>query len=134
MTSQRILKVLAVAAIIFGVLTVVSGVRALFGDAQARASVGNAVGFVLWFNFCAGFVYVVTGVGLWQTRRWAARVASLLAWSTALVAAAFGWHVMGGGAYEMRTVGALTLRLVFWLGVATLAQRASKLAKKSQLS
>lgn len=132
MNSQRILKVLAVIAIVFGVLTVFSGGRALFGDAQARASVGNAVGFVLWFNFCAGFAYVLAGVGLWQDRRWAAGAASLLALATALVAAAFGWHVMGGGAYEVRTVGALMLRLVFWVGVAVLASRASKLAKVSQ--
>ena len=33
---------------------------------------------------------------------------------TALVFAAFGMHVAGGGAYEMRTVGALALRLVVW--------------------
>ena len=133
MNSQRILKVLAVIAIAFGALTVFSGGRALFGDAQARASVGNAVGFVLWFNFCAGFAYVLTGVGLWQDRRWAAGAASLLALATALVAAAFGWHVMGGGAYEMRTAGALVLRLVFWVGVAALALRAAKLAKMPHL-
>lgn len=124
MKTQRILKMLAVVAIIFGALTVFSGGRALFGDAQARASVGNAVGFVLWFNFLAGFAYVVTGIGLWAGRRWAGRAATLLAVATALVAAAFGVHVMGGGAYEMRTIGALTLRLLFWVAVATVAQRA----------
>ena len=129
MNTQRILKVLAVVAIVFGALTVVSGGRALFGDAQARASVGNAVGFVLWFNFCAGFAYVLTGVGLWQGRRWAALAASLLALATALVAAAFGLHVMGGGAYEMRTVGALALRLVFWVVVALVALRALTAAR-----
>ena len=124
MKTQRILKMLAVVAIIFGALTVFSGGRALFGDAQARASVGNAVGFVLWFNFLAGFAYVVTGIGLWAGRRWAGRAATLLAVATALVAVAFGVHVMGGGAYEMRTVGALALRLLFWVVVAAVAQRA----------
>jgi len=54
------LKVLAVIAMAFGALTVFSGGRALFGDAQARAAVGNAVPFVLWFNFLAGFAYVLT--------------------------------------------------------------------------
>ena len=124
MKTQRILKMLAVVAIIFGALTVFSGGRALFGDAQARASVGNAVGFVLWFNFLAGFTYVVTGIGLWAGHRWAGRAARLLAVVTALVAVAFGVHVMGGGAYEMRTVGALALRLLFWVVVAAVAQRA----------
>jgi len=72
MKIDRFLKILAVVAIVFGALTVFSGGRALFGSAEARASVGNAVGFVLWFNFLAGFAYVLTGAGLWQCRRWAA--------------------------------------------------------------
>ena len=124
MKTRQILKMLAAVAIIFGALTVFSGGRALFGDAQARASIGNAVGFVLWFNFLAGFAYVVTGIGLWAGRRWAGMAATLLAVATALVAAAFGVHVIDGGAYEMRTVGALVLRLLFWAVVAAVAQRA----------
>ncbi|WP_114970471.1 hypothetical protein [Rhodoferax ferrireducens] len=129
MNTDRILKVLAVVAIAFGALTVFSGGRALFGDVAARASVGNAVGFVLWFNFFAGFVYMVTGAGLWQGRHWASRAASLLALATAVVAGAFGLHIMGGGAYEMRTVAALGLRFVFWVVVAVVALRALRLAK-----
>lgn len=126
MNTHRLLKVLAVVAIVFGALTVFSGGRALFGGVEARTSVGNAVGFVLWFNFSAGFAYVLTGYGLLQGRRWAPRAASLLALATALVAVAFGLHVMGGRAYELRTVGALALRLVFWVAVAIVAQRALK--------
>lgn len=129
MKTHRLLNILAVVAIVFGALTVFSGGRALFGSAEARASVGNAVGFVLWFNFLAGFAYVVTGAGLWLGRRWAARAASLLALATALVAGAFGLHVMGGGAYEMRTVGALVLRLAFWAVVAVVALRSLKPAQ-----
>ena len=49
------LWIAAIVAIVFGVLTVVSGGRALFAGAEARAAVGNAVPFVLWFNFLAGF-------------------------------------------------------------------------------
>jgi hypothetical protein len=121
MNTSRLLKSLAAVAIVFGLLTVVSGGRALFGGAEARASVGNAVGFVLWFNFLAGFAYVLAGAGLWQGRRWAVRAAALLALATAGVGAAFGLHVLGGGAYEMRTVGALALRLALWVGITAVA-------------
>ena len=124
MKTPPIFKILAVVAIAFGALTVFSGGRALFGGAQAQAAVGNAVSFVLWFNFLAGFVYVVTGYGLWTARGWARWVAIVLAASTALMAAAFGWHVMGGGAYEMRTVGEMVLRLVFWVVVAIVVNTA----------
>lgn len=126
MKTPRHLRILAFAAVVFGLLTIFSGGRALFGGAQAQAAVGNAVGFVLWFNFLAGFVYVLAGAGLWQGQRWAVRTAGLLALATTLVAAAFGVYVMGGGAYEMRTVGALALRLVFWVVVFIVARRALK--------
>ncbi|MDP3827020.1 MAG: hypothetical protein Q8Q74_10755 [Polaromonas sp.] len=83
MNTSRLLKILAAVAIVFGVLTVFSGGRALFGGTEARVAVGNAVDFVLWFNFLAGFAYVLSGFGLWRGRRWAAWAASLLALATA---------------------------------------------------
>ena len=126
MKSQRILKWLAIAAIAFGVLTVFSGGRALFGGLEARAELGNIVPFVLWFNFVAGFVYVLAGVALLQTKRWAAPMALLLAVSTVLVFAAFAVHIVAGGAFEARTVGALSLRSLFWVVVALVALRAMK--------
>lgn len=126
MNTFRLLKILAAVAIVFGVLTVFSGGRALFGGIEARAAVGNAVDFVLWFNFLAGFAYVLSGFGLWRGRRWAAWAASLLALITALVVGAFAVHVAGGGAYEARTVGALALRLLFWGVVAVVALRVLK--------
>jgi hypothetical protein len=129
MTTQRTLKILSIIAILFGVLTILSGGLALFGDVEARASVGNAVGFVLWFNFIAGFAYVLTGFAMWRGLNGATGAAKLLVLTTALVLAAFSWHVMAGGAYEMRTVGALVLRLLFWVAVAAVAKRTAKLAK-----
>ncbi len=124
MKPTRTLQALAIVAIVFGGLTVFSGGRALFGNEAARAAVGNAVGFVLWFNFLAGFVYILAGAALWRGLRWGVWLAGLLALGTALVAAAFGVHVMGGGAYETRTVGALGIRLLFWVIVFLVARRA----------
>ena len=126
MKSGRILEWLAIAAIAFGVLTVFSGGRALFGGMEARAELGNVVPFVLWFNFIAGFVYVVAGVALLRTRRWAAAAALLLAVVTVLVFLAFAVHILAGGAFEARTVGALSLRSLFWIAVALVAMRAMK--------
>jgi hypothetical protein len=123
MQSSTVIKVLSALALAFGAVTLVSGGRALFGDAAARAAVGNAVGFVLWFNFLAGFAYLAAAIGLWLGRRWALSLAALLAIGTALVAAGFGMYVRSGGAYEMRTVGALALRFGFWAVVSLLAWR-----------
>ena len=126
MNIPRHISMLAIVAVVFGALTIFSGGRALFGGAQAQAEVGNAVAFVLWFNFLAGFAYVLAGAGLWRNQRWALSVAGLLALATALVALAFGLHVLAGGVYEMRTVGAMALRLAFWVGVFVTAKRALK--------
>jgi uncharacterized membrane protein len=126
MNSKRILKWLAIAAIAFGALTVFSGGRALFGGMEARAELGNVVPFVLWFNSIAGFVYVLAGVALLRTKRWAASVALLLALATVLVFLAFAVHIVAGGAFEARTVGALSLRSLFWIAVALVAMRAMK--------
>jgi hypothetical protein len=126
MKSERMLKWLAIAAIAFGVLTVFSGGRALFGGMEARAELGNIVPFVLWFNFLAGFVYVLAGAALLLAKRWAAPMALFLAVSTVLVFLAFAAYIVTGGAYEARTVGALSLRSLFWIAVALAALRAMK--------
>jgi hypothetical protein len=115
------LRVAAVVAVAFGALTVVSGGTALFGGPEARAAVGDAVPFVLWFNFLAGFAYIAAGIGLWLHRAWAARLALLIALATLAVFAAFGLHIAMGGAFEPRTAGAMTLRSVVWLAIAGLA-------------
>ncbi len=47
----------------------------------------------------------------------------MLAVATAAIATAFGFHVLAGGAYEMRTVGALALRFGFWAVVSVVAWR-----------
>ena len=44
------MRAIGIAAILFGVLTILSGGQALFGGEAARAAVGAAVPFVLWFN------------------------------------------------------------------------------------
>jgi len=124
MKHNRILNGLAVAAVVFGLVTIVSGGRALFGSAEARAAMGHTVPFVLWFNFLAGFLYVLAGVVLLWGKRWAAHLSILLAVSTLVIFAAFGVHVFGRGTYEARTLGAMSLRSLFWVAVAVVSFRA----------
>ena len=126
MNANRMANWIAVAAIVFGGLTVFTGGRALFGGLESRADFGNTVPFVLWFNFLAGFVYIVAGAGLLLCRRWAVYTSLFIAVSTILVCVAFGVHVIGGGAFERRTIGALTIRSLFWVAVTILSIRAMK--------
>lgn len=112
----------AIVAAVFGVATIRAGGSVLFGDG-ARAA-GNVVGFVLWFNFLAGFAYVAAGAGLWLRHRWSVNLAIAIAAATVLVFGAFGIHVAAGGAFEARTAWAMTLRSVVWILIALLAFKA----------
>lgn len=126
MDANRLVNWMAIAAIAFGGVTVLTGGRALFGSPETRAGFGNTVPFVLWFNFLAGFAYIVAGAGLLLRRRWAVHASLFVAVSTILVFVIFGVHVIGGGAFERRTVAAMTIRSLFWAAVTILSIRAMK--------
>ena len=119
------MRVISLVAIAFGLLTLREGGAVLFFDGAARQAAGHYVPFVLWFNFLAGFAYIVAGVGLWLRRRWAVWLAMAIAVATALVFLAFGVHVALGGAWVRRTVVAMTLRTLVWAGIAAIAWRRS---------
>jgi len=115
-------------ALVFGVLTIFSGGQALFGSPVAQAAVGNAVPFVLWFNFLSGFFYVLAGGGIALRKAWGGTLAMALAFAIVAVFALFGWHVFRGGTYEMRTVGAMTLRAAVWISIAVFLSNSAKLS------
>lgn len=118
-----VIRIIGVFAILFGVLTIKEGGAVLFWSEHARSAAGQYVPFVLWFNFLAGFAYVIAGVGLWARRRWAAPLALTIAAATITVFIAFGVHIAGGGGYEPRTIVAMSLRSGVWILFAVLARR-----------
>ncbi|WP_100278166.1 hypothetical protein [Mariprofundus aestuarium] len=122
-TNKVITWLAATVAVLFGILTIKSGGQVLFGDESYRLAAGNYVPFVLWFNFTAGFIYMIAGIGIALRKPWAAGVALLIAISTLLVFAAFGLYIFAEGAYEMRTVAAMTLRSTIWTVIFVLTYR-----------
>lgn len=118
--------VISTFAVGFGLLTLKEGGSILFGDETVRAAAGNYVPFVLWFNFVAGFAYVVAGIGLWLQQRWAVWLAAAIVVTTALTFVAFGVYIYSGGAYELRTVIAMSLRTLVWVVIAAMATQSSR--------
>jgi hypothetical protein len=114
---------IAIIAIAFGLLTIKEGGAVLLGNEAALIAAGAYVPFVLWFNFLAGFVYILAGAGLWMHQRWAVWLAIFIASTTALVYMAFGLHIYNGGAYESRTIVAMSLRTLVWTIIAIVAAR-----------
>ena len=122
--KNRKLTIAAIIAMVFGGLSILAGGFALFGGTATEAAVGDAVPFVLWFNFFAGVAYVVAGGGLLKRRRWGFWLSAAILAATLAVLAAFGVHVLRGGAFEMRTVGAMILRALVWMAIVAIGLRA----------
>lgn len=118
------IRAISVIAIGFGLLTLKEGGTVLFGGEAARAAAGHYVPYVLWFNFLAGFAYVAAGAGLWLRQRWAVWLAAAIALATAIMFAVLGVHIASGGAYEQRTVIAMSMRTLVWTVIAIIAWRA----------
>ena len=114
----------ALIAVVFGIVTIFVGGKTLFGGAEEWAAAGNIVPFVLWFNFIAGFAYVIVSFGLFLWKRWAAQLSVAIAAATVAVFIAFGIHIFLGGAFEGRTVGVMVIRSVVWIVIAASACRA----------
>ncbi|MDP6882721.1 MAG: hypothetical protein QF830_01170 [Rhodospirillales bacterium] len=55
---------LAFVAAAFGLVTLKSGGEVLFFEGAGRQAAGDYVSFVVWFNFLAGFAYIVAAAGL----------------------------------------------------------------------
>ena len=118
-----VIWILTVIAILFGVLTIKSGGQVLFGGNSYQKAAGNYVLFVVWFNFLAGFVYLVAGAGIWARQRWAVWLSLLIVIATIIVFAFFGLHILEGGEYETRTIAAMSLRSLVWISIFIFSYR-----------
>ncbi|WP_235871347.1 hypothetical protein [Shimia sediminis] len=118
------LKGIAFLAIVFGSATIISGGKVLFGPDAVREMAGRVVPFVVWINFFSGFAYIAAGLAIWRALPWALGLSIAIAVVACAVTIGFGIWVAVGGAYELRTVGALTLRTGFWVAIALALWRA----------
>ena len=127
--KPRWAKAAGLAAAGFGLATVLTGAGALFGGDTSRALAGNVVPLVLWFNFIAGFAYIVAGLGIVYWRSWACPLATAIAVASLLVLVLFIWRVAAGDPYEMRTAWAMPFRAAFWVAYAVLLNYAGRPAR-----
>jgi hypothetical protein len=126
--SQRplIITIISIIATVFGIATIKEGGTVLLTEA-GKLEAGNYVPFVLLFNFIAGFAYVLAGVMLFRLKSCSRKLSTVIAIATSVVFVLFGIHILNGGAYELRTVIAMTLRSGIWITIAFFALRADVL-------
>lgn len=113
--------ILAIILMLFGLLTVFLTSSVIFDWFGIRAKEGNYVLFVVWANFIAGILYWVTAIGIFRNKTWI--VKSLLLGLVVLIIGQilFFVHVIGGGLYETKTVGAMIFRIAMTILFAVFA-------------
>ncbi|MCC7442698.1 MAG: hypothetical protein IT285_13770 [Bdellovibrionales bacterium] len=104
--------------LLFGAMTLKEGGTVLFVDGADRQAAGNYVPWVLWFNFLTGFAFIAAGLGMWRKKKWVTRLTPLMAAMSVVVLISFLLWVATGGSHETRTLVAMPLRTVIWLGLA----------------
>lgn len=117
-SRRRWARPVAVLAAVFGLATLISGGAVLFGPDAAQTRAGDYMPFIVWFNFLAGALYLAAALGLWFDRSWTLPLARWIAALTAGIALIFAYRLLQGAAFEMRTIGALALRIGFWAAIA----------------
>lgn len=115
--------IIGAVAIVFGIVTVISGGSVLFGPSAVREAAGDVVPLVLWFNTTSGVVYIAAGVGIMLARPWGRRLAWLLVLALAMIFLTLLGLILAGTAWESRTLFAMLLRLSFWSLAAVLVSR-----------
>lgn len=105
----------------FGLLTLFLSTSLIFDLFGVRASQGDYVFFVVLANFISSIIYIFAAYGLLKTKKWAIQ---LLTFSVIVLMIAFVGlfiHIIAGGLYETKTIGALTFRIIVTLGFIALA-------------
>jgi len=116
--------VIAVVAIVFGVLTIKSGGDVLFWSEEARIAAGNYVPFVLWFNFVSGFFYIMAGIALLMRQSWVVYLAGAILLGIITVFTALGLNIyIADMPYEPRTIVAMVLRAAVWTVITFLSYK-----------
>ena len=72
---------------------------------------------------------MVAAIGLFRHAEWGAHLALAIAVATVMTFAALAVYIFTGGAFEARTIGAMTLRTGLW-GVIACVARQGILRKK----
>ena len=121
---------LAIVVAFFGGMTITSAGAVLSTNTGATLA-GDAVPFVVWFNFLAGFFYIAAALGVWRGAYWGVFLPAGLFLAYLIMDGFLFQHILSGGAYESRTVYAMAFRTVLWLFITVTTYRH---AQRSTLS
>ncbi len=107
--------------VLFGVVTIFSGGRNLFTEIGIQTR-GEIVPLVLWYNFIAGFFYVLTGLLIFKKKILSKKLAGLIALTSLLIFTYLIFYIQSGGLYQTKTLFAMGFRTLIWVAIAIYLQ------------
>jgi len=114
MRYRRLIQyILALVAILFGLVTVFAGTRVLLGTDPGYIVFRP----LLIYNTVMGFAYIVAGIMTWRRLVRGRQAAAAIFVLNLLVLAAIGTLYATGGAVAVESVRAMTLRSVVWFAL-----------------
>lgn len=114
------LRISAIVAAIFGILTLIAGGRILLGLGEAGYAVVRPV---LLFNTVMGALYLLTAVFIVRSNDWARSLALFIAVTSVIVLLSIIGMRATGGTVANQTMAAMTLRSVVWATIALVLVR-----------
>ena len=94
----------------FGLLTIFLSSSVILDLFGIREQEGNYVLFIVWTNFIASLLYLISTYGFFSKKKFTTK---LLGFSTVLLFIAFiglNYHINSGGIYELKTFKAMIFR------------------------
>ena len=129
--KYTILKITAIALLLFALLTLFLSSSVIFNLFGIRGKEGNYVPLVVWANFISSILYLAAAYRFFKMKKWSVW---LLVISVVILVAAFiglKLHISEGGLYEVKTLNAM----IFRIGLTALLAVASYfLLQNKQLS
>jgi len=118
--GRKVVAAVAIAAVLFGVVTVIAGARVLLG-----ADPGYVVYLpLLRFNSIMGVVYVAVGVIAWRNLRLGVYGAAAICVLNLAALGTVSYLYTSNGPIASTSVQAMTLRTIVWLALFLIARRA----------
>ncbi len=118
--GRKVVAAVAIAAVLFGVVTMIAGARVLLG-----ADPGYVVYLpLLRFNSIMGVVYVAVGVIAWRNLRLGVYGAAAICVLNLAALGAVSYLYTSNGPIASTSVQAMTLRTIVWLALFLIASRA----------
>ncbi|MGZ5244992.1 MAG: hypothetical protein ACXWDO_03295 [Bacteroidia bacterium] len=102
----------------FGLLTLFLSASVIFDLFHIREKEGNYVPFVVWANFVASLLYLVSAYGLVKAKSWTYKLLLLAALVLFIAFIGLIIHIQSGGIYETKTIYALIFRTLITIGFA----------------